>query len=78
MEVRVCDGKVCRERLSKFVMKRLESDVEKFGFGNDVNLEFCGCVGRCKKGPNVVIDGAICENMDPVRASKEFFRRKKK
>jgi len=77
MIIKVCTGKSCTERFSPYILGRLLAEKAKYDKENKVVLEECGCQGRCKTGPVVVVDGVISDRMDPVKASvlvKESFR----
>lgn len=57
------------------VKKRLESDTEFYGYGNDVDIEECMCQGRCKEWPTVVYGNDVQTYQNPVKAS-EVLRKK--
>nr|MDD3720280.1 (2Fe-2S) ferredoxin domain-containing protein [Candidatus Gracilibacteria bacterium] len=69
MKIQVCNGKICKERFSEYILKRLERDKEKFELDN-VLVNSCACMGHCKEGPNVMFDKHTEHHMDPSKASK--------
>lgn len=69
MKIQVCTGKICKERWSEYILKRLERDKEKFGLDN-VLISNCACMGHCKEWPNVMYDKHVEHHMEPTRASK--------
>ncbi|MCP4522593.1 MAG: hypothetical protein GY828_00040 [Candidatus Gracilibacteria bacterium] len=56
---------------------RLENDIEKFQLKR-IELINAKCMGACKKGPNVKVDGEIHNYMNPVKASEIIKPKSKK
>ena len=73
--VKVCTGRSCSERNSKYIITRLEWDKEFYSYGEDVEIESCLCQGRCKEGPTVAFGNDIQIYQNPVKAS-EILRKK--
>jgi NADH:ubiquinone oxidoreductase subunit E len=73
--VKVCTGRSCTERNSKYIINRLEGDTVFYGYGDDVAIEPCMCQGRCKEGPTVAFGNDIQIYQNPVKTS-ELLRKK--
>lgn len=73
--VRVCGGRSCSERNSKYILTRLEADNEFYGYGDDVSLESCLCQWRCKEWPTVSFGNDVQIYQNPVKSS-ELLRKK--
>jgi len=69
MKIQVCTGKMCKSRFSEYIIKRIESDIEKFKIQN-ISLEACPCLWSCKTWPNVVIDWKIEKYCEWAKISK--------
>jgi len=69
MKIQVCTGKICKERFSEYILKRINSDIEKFHLDN-VKVKNCGCLLDCNAWPNVIIDGKKENYCDPIKVSK--------
>lgn len=69
MKIQVCTWKICKERWSEYILKRLERDKEKFELDN-VLVHNCACMWHCKEWPNVMFDKHVEHHMDPSKASK--------
>ncbi len=69
MKIQVCTWKLCKERWSEYILKRLESDKKMFNLDN-VFISNCACMWHCKEWPNVMFDKHLEHHSDPARASK--------
>lgn len=76
MKIQVCNWKSCRSRFSEYILKRINSDIEKFNLWN-VTIEYCPCLWQCKAWPNVIIDWKIENYSDPIKVSKNMFEKLK-
>jgi NADH:ubiquinone oxidoreductase subunit E len=76
MKVQVCHGKTCTERFSEYINTRLENDKAKFGL--NIEIENSPCMGQCKRGPNVKIDGEIHNYCNPAKAAELLKPKPKK
>ena len=77
MRIQVCKWKTCTERLREYIITRLENDKDFYKKDNIV-VEDCMCLGQCKSGPNIVIDGQIHNYINPAKASELIYTPKKK
>lgn len=69
MKVQVCNWKSCKSRFSEYILKRLESDKQKFSL-ETLNVENCPCMGLCKDWPNISIDWKVENHSEWARISK--------
>lgn len=76
MKISVCSGKMCKSRFSEYILKRINSDIEKFKLEHIITEE-CPCLWQCKNWPNVVFDWKIENYQDPIKTSKIMFERTK-
>lgn len=76
MKIQVCTWKSCKSRFSEYILKRVNSDIEKFHLEN-ISVENCPCLGQCKEWPNVIVDGKIENYCDPIKVSKIMFEKLK-
>lgn len=51
----VCTGKDCRDNGAKKVFSRLEDMLQERGLEGRVHLCKGGCMGACRRGPNVLV-----------------------
>ena len=51
----VCKGGDCKKRGSKAVRGALRGELRAEGMNRDVRLDYVGCLGLCKHGPNLVV-----------------------
>ncbi len=72
MKIQVCTGRSCKWKFSEYILKRIESDKDKFQLQN-IETEVCACLWQCKSWPNVVIDSKIENYNDPAKVSKMMF-----
>lgn len=73
--VKICHGKSCSERFSKYILTRLEADKEFYKYGENVKIETSLCMGRCNFWPNINIDGEIISGQNPIKSS-EILKKK--
>jgi len=69
MKIQICMWKMCKEKYSEYILKRLNADVEKFDF-KWIFIEESPCMWMCKTRPNVKFDKNIETNCNPIKASK--------
>lgn len=69
MKVQICTWKSCKSRFSEYILKRLESDKEKFHY-ESLTIETCPCLWSCSEWPNVLIDWKKENYSDPIKISK--------
>lgn len=60
-EIRVCNGKACMHNNSRYLMKRIEGlyGVKAGQKNKNVDLAYTECLGRCKYGPNIKVNGEV-------------------
>ena len=69
MKVEVCTWGPCKWKFSKYIVKRLENDIEKFWYKR-LNIHESPCMWSCQKWPNVKINkGDIQNRSDPAKIS---------
>ncbi len=44
--IKVCHGKTCSEKFSKYILARLEADKDFYGYEN-ISIEKGICMGKC-------------------------------
>ena len=76
MKIKVCIGKTCKDRFSKYILTRLKNDKEKFSL-KDIEIEECMCLWNCKKWPNIVKNNQIINYANPAKASEILLKNKK-
>lgn len=72
MKIRICKGKTCSWKFSKYITERLKQDIEKIKI-EWVEIEETPCMGRCKSAPNVNFDKEEMIYADPIKASKRLL-----
>ncbi len=72
--IKVCHGKTCSEKFSKYILARLEADKDFYGYEN-ISIEKGICMGKCDFWPNVNIDWEIFSAQNPVKSS-EILKKK--
>mgnify|MGYP003834177999 CR=1 FL=1 len=72
MLVKVCTGKTCSDRMSKYILDRLNREKEKADWGDNIQIEPCTCQGNCAIGPTVLFDKEMLSGMNPVKASEQL------
>ncbi|MCP4522649.1 MAG: (2Fe-2S) ferredoxin domain-containing protein [Candidatus Gracilibacteria bacterium] len=77
MKIEICHGKSCSERFCKYINTRLENDIDKFQLKN-IELIDAKCMGMCKKGPNIKVNGEVHNYMNPAKAAEAFKPKPKK
>ena len=55
IKIKVCQGNACLRSCSAYTLERAENDKAFLGLHN-VEIEGCPCLGKCEKGPNVVVE----------------------
>lgn len=53
MLIRICTGPACTKNFSGYTLERAEIEAAKDPM---LNVETCGCLGQCKKGPNISVE----------------------
>ena len=76
MKIQVCTWKTCKERFSKYIIDRLERDKDFYKWEN-IMIEECKCLWKCKDWPNIILDGTTETRIDPAKASKMVYNKKK-
>ena len=51
-KIEVCCGSKCSTKNSEEIFEHLQHDFAD----TDTQIRFCGCLGRCAKGPNILVD----------------------
>ncbi|MDD2871408.1 MAG: NAD(P)H-dependent oxidoreductase subunit E [Candidatus Gracilibacteria bacterium] len=77
MKIKVCTGKTCTDRFSQYITTRLLNDKAKFNLEH-LEIEDCMCMGHCKSGPNIMVDGNVKNYTNPAKASEHALNHKKK
>ncbi len=55
IKIKVCQGNACTRSCSAYTLERAQNDKEFLGL-HHVEIESCPCLGKCDKGPNVVVE----------------------
>ncbi len=76
MEVKVCTWKMCSERWSEYILKRLENDKKTFNL-DKLDIQTSLCMWWCKQWPNVVIWNEKFDRMNPLKTSDLLFKKLK-
>lgn len=71
MKVTVCIGSSCHIKGSRQVVESLQELIAKNGLGDRVELGGTFCMGRCKDGVSVTVDG-VFHSVSPETV-EEFF-----
>ncbi len=68
----VCTGGDCKDNNAKKLRSRLKDVVKERELKERVKVEECSCVGRCGKGPVVVVEpgGEYHERLKPRDAER--------
>lgn len=74
-EMKVCTGRSCSERHSKYILARIRADKAKFDKEDKIDIVECGCQGRCSEGPIFYFDKELFTRGNPVKASEVFLRK---
>ena len=61
-EVIVCTGMACSLKGSKFVLEKLQNEINKKNIEN-VRIDTKKCFGACQYGVNVSVDGTLSNNV---------------
>ena len=77
MKIKVCTWTNCSKKFSKYIIKRLKADIEKFNLKN-IEIEESHCMWMCSIWPNIKIDSDIINKANPIKASEAMFKRLKK
>ncbi|MCH8518299.1 NAD(P)H-dependent oxidoreductase subunit E [Candidatus Gracilibacteria bacterium] len=77
MDIKICTGRSCKEKFSRYMMQRVERDRDFYNWKQDVSCSECLCLGACEKAPNVNIDGEIHSYMNGVKLSGKILQLKK-
>ena len=70
VKVSICNGPVCRMCGAKELRESFEKELEKAGIADQVELHEGFCMGECKNGPCVRIDGVKFRRMDTSRVAQ--------
>ncbi len=54
-KIKVCHGTACQRNFSPYSLERAKNDKDTLGLDH-VECEECPCLGKCDKGPNVVVE----------------------
>ncbi len=71
MKVTVCIGSSCHIKGSRQVVEQLQQLIADNGLKEKVDLSGTFCMGKCRTGVNVTIDGE-CFSVSP-ETTKDFF-----
>lgn len=69
MDVKICTGKTCSGKFSKYITTRLERDTEFYKW-KGVKIEESCCMWECKKSPSIKIDKETFNYVWPAKASE--------
>ncbi len=71
-QVLVCRGTGCESQKSNVLLSNLQTEVEKAGLQDSVEIKFSGCRGFCQQGPTVMIlpDGTFYCKVMPDDAAE--------
>lgn len=76
MKITVCIGSSCHLKGSRQVVERLRRLLDESGLGDRVELSGTFCMGQCRSGVCVDVDGVL-HSVTPETAD-EFFAREVK
>ena len=74
MKVTICMGSACFLKGSKKIADALLEYIEKYNLKEKVDLRGAFCMGRCRDGVNVEVDGEIF-SVSPETTDKFFKER---
>ncbi len=69
MNVLVCQKSNCRKRGGKAVMKQLQKVASDRQFSKKVSIKSAGCMGKCSKGPSMMIGKTKYRKVKATKAS---------
>ena len=78
--IRVCNDPTCAKKGPESIMRKIK---QTFGLvdgqkNSDYDLEYCGCVGSCDFGPNLLInDNIIIQRANPDTVIAEIKKASK-
>jgi NADH:ubiquinone oxidoreductase subunit E len=64
VEITICMGSSCFSRGNNRTLAVLKDYIERNNLGERVSLKGSLCEGRCKQGPNLIVDGAPYDQVD--------------
>lgn len=71
MEITICIGSSCHLRGSREIIGKLEKLVKENSLNDKVELKGSFCMGQCRKGVCVTVDGVL-HSLTPEK-TEEFF-----
>lgn len=66
--VQLCMGSSCFARGNSMILQAIEEFIGEKGLGDRIEIEGHLCMGNCKAGPNIRIDGVDCSVSSPEEA----------
>jgi NADH:ubiquinone oxidoreductase subunit E len=66
-KIDVCCGGTCTGRKSEEIFDYLQEEYKD----TDIAVHMCSCLGRCKKGPNILVDDETVYHYSKKRTIKE-------
>lgn len=66
-KIEVCCGSTCLPRGSEKIFDYLQDEYKD----TDVAVHMCSCLGRCKKGPNILVDETRVYHYSKLRTIKD-------
>ncbi|MFA7244790.1 MAG: (2Fe-2S) ferredoxin domain-containing protein [Candidatus Magasanikbacteria bacterium] len=66
-KIEVCCGGTCLGRKSDQIFDYLQNEYKD----TDTAVHMCSCLGRCKKGPNILVDDEKVYHYSKIRTIKE-------
>jgi len=66
-KIEVCCGGTCLGRKSDEIFDYLQEEYKD----TDTAVHMCSCLGRCKKGPNILVDETQVYHYSKIRTTKE-------
>lgn len=71
-KIRVCQGPTCGSMFARDIMKKCE---QEYGNRQDIDLDYCGCLGHCSLSNNVQIDDeAVISRNNPENALENIAK----
>ncbi len=70
VKVLVCQKSNCRKRGGKAVMKQLQKVADSSQFSKKVSIKSTGCMGKCSKGPSMMIGKTKYRKVKASKASR--------
>lgn len=71
MNIQICIGSSCHIKGSRIVVEKMQKLIKEHNLGDTIELDGSFCMGECRKGVCVKIDGELF-SVSPEK-TEEFF-----